>query len=127
MFCRADMRGLVLIALVCLCSCSTAAHWVNQDELLRASSTQIDAVDLLTGEHIEFDEMLGWYDQKRQVVEGRTLRKYGADTIQVNEIQSARIHAKNDPLATTLLVAAIVSPFILIAYLLHHYFGGAGA
>ena len=112
-------RMSVLFMITFICGCVSPARWVEPENFRSSSKPDIDAIVLTTGQRINFDETLGWYNVRKAVIEGRSILGTGMDTFRLQDIQLMRVVAQTDVNRTVILLALIILPFVGWAYALH--------
>jgi hypothetical protein len=77
---------------ICLGSCASqqSTHWVPRAELQPSTDPNIKLIQLVNGSTIIFDHNLGWYNAKKQFIEGITITGWH-DTTDVAKVQQVEI------------------------------------
>ena|ERR1035437_7698761 len=113
---------------ICLASCaSQPTHWVSRAELFPASNADIKSVELVDGSVIEFNRSLGWYNLKKQIIEGVTITGWHPE-ISLAKVKQVEIQDE-DPnsgsnilrvIGIILLGGGIILGIVLLNYFFNH-------
>jgi hypothetical protein len=90
---------------ICLTACSSqqSTHWVPRAELHPSTDPNIKLIQLVNGSTIIFDQNLGWYDAKDQIIEGTTITGLHYTTA-LAKVQRVEIEDESNGGETTLAV-----------------------
>ena len=117
--------GILICVCVLIVGCSHPSRWVAASDLREMSNTHVIELTLNNGENVQFDETMGWYNKDRDIIEGQSLRHFGADTLRLQDIQSIHLPSEMNTVATIALMVLFGLSIGAVWYALH-YIGQAG-
>jgi hypothetical protein len=116
--------------LICVCvligGCSRADRWISAWDIREMSSRHVIELNLKSGEKVQFDETMAWYDRDHDRIEGRSLRRDGADTIRLQDVQSVHLPAETNTGATVALIWGFALTAGLVWWVVHFFGDGGG-